>query len=393
MSKKDYFCIVMIKRKIENTIKKLIKNYPVVTLTGPRQSGKTTLLRSIFQDLPYVNLENPDVRQLALDDPRGFLNNYPNGAVLDEAQKVPDLFSYIQVMVDDNKDLRFILSGSHNFLLLENISQSLAGRAAILKLLPFSINELYTNNMPDDYESIIFNGLFPGIYDKNLDPGVFYSSYTNTYLERDVRQIKKIDDLKQFSGFLRLVAGRVGQILNLNSLATDAGISPNTVKAWLSVLEASYIIYYLPPCHKNFNKRITKSPKLYFTDTGLVCSLLRIENAEQVKTHYAKGALFENMLINEFLKKRFNQGLNQNMYFWNNKNLYEIDLILESGNTITSIEIKSSMTLRKEYFRNLTYWQKLSGEKPQNSYVIYGGEENHTTKNGKFISWQNMNKI
>ncbi|MFO7790458.1 MAG: ATP-binding protein [Bacteroidales bacterium] len=383
----------MIKRKIENTIKKLIKNYPVVTLTGPRQSGKTTLLRSIFQDLPYVNLENPDVRQLALDDPRGFLNNYPNGAVLDEAQKVPDLFSYIQVMVDDNKDLRFILSGSHNFLLLENISQSLAGRAAVLKLLPFSINELYTNTIPDDYESIIFNGLFPGIYDKNLDPGVFYSSYTNTYLERDVRQIKKIGDLKQFSVFLRLVAGRVGQILNLNSLATDARISPNTVKAWLSVLEASYIIYYLPPYHKNFNKRITKSPKLYFTDTGLVCSLLSIENAEQVKTHYAKGALFENMVINEFLKKRFNQGLNQNMYFWNNKNLYEIDLILESGNTITSIEIKSSMTLRKEYFRNLTYWQKLSGEKPQNSYVIYGGEENHTTQNGKFISWQNMNII
>jgi len=383
----------MIKRKIENTIRKLIENYPVITLTGPRQSGKTTLLRSIFKDLPYVNLESPDVRQLAYDDPKGFLNNYPNGAVLDEVQKVPDLFSYIQVMVDDNKDLRFILSGSHNFLLLENISQSLAGRAAILKLLPFSLDELYTKNISEEYESIIFKGLFPGIYDKNLDPVVFYSSYINTYLERDVRQMKQIGDLKQFSSFLRLVAGRVGQILNLNSLATDAGISPNTVKAWLSVLEASYVIYYLPPYHTNFNKRIIKSPKLYFTDTGLVCSLLSVENAEQVKTHYAKGALFENMIINEFLKKRFNQGLNQNMYFWNNKNLHEIDLILESGNTITSIEIKSSMTLRKEYFKNLTYWQKLSGEKPQNSYVIYGGEENHSTQNGKFISWKNINNI
>ncbi|MGC9330869.1 MAG: ATP-binding protein [Bacteroidales bacterium] len=383
----------MVKRDIENTIKKLINQYPVVTLTGPRQSGKTTLLRSIFKEFPYVNLENPDTRQLALDDPRGFLNNFPQGAILDEVQNAPELFSYIQVMVDDNKDLRFILSGSHNFLLLENISQSLAGRAAILKLLPFSIHELYKNNITSNYESVIFNGLFPGIYDRNLEPSIFYSSYINTYLERDVRQIKKIGDLHQFSGFLRLVAGRVGQLLNLNSLATDAGISPNTVKAWLSILEASYIIHYLPPFHKNFNKRITKAPKLYFSDTGLVCSLLGIENEKQVKTHYAKGALFENMIINEFLKARYNRGLTSNLYYWNNKNLYEIDLILESGNKTTAIEIKSGMTLQKEYFKNLKYWQKLSGESPENCYVIYGGKENYSTGKGSFVSWQDLHKV
>jgi predicted AAA+ superfamily ATPase len=317
----------MIPRETAAIIIKLRKQFPVITLTGPRQSGKTTLLRSIYNDIPYISLEDIDIRNTAINDPRGFLNNFPKGAVLDEVQRTPELFSYIQGIVDENKEIHFVLSGSQNFLLLENISQSLAGRAAILKLLPFSMSELQNEGLiPDSYEQLIFKGMYPGIYDRDIEPGFFYPSYISTYIERDVRQIKNIENLNSFSNFLQLCAGRTGQIVNLNSLATDAGISPNTAKSWLSILEASYIIFFLQPYYKNYNKRIIKSPKLYFYDTGLVCSLLGISSADQVKTYHSKGALFENLIITELMKSRLHHGVNPRFYFWQNKTKQEIDL-------------------------------------------------------------------
>ena len=378
----------MIPRETATIIIKLRKQFPVITLTGPRQSGKTTLLRSIYNDIPYVSLEDIDIRNTAINDPRGFLNNFPKGAVLDEVQRTPELFSYIQGIVDENKEIHFVLSGSQNFLLLENISQSLAGRAAILKLLPFSMSELQNEGLiPDSYEQLIFKGMYPGIYDRDIEPGFFYPSYISTYIERDVRQIKNIENLNSFSNFLQLCAGRTGQIVNLNSLATDAGISPNTAKSWLSILEASYIIFFLQPYYKNFNKRIIKSPKLYFYDTGLACSLLGISSADQVKTYHSKGALFENLIITELMKSRLHHGVNPRFYFWQNKTKQEIDLIIDKPEGPVPIEIKSGMTMNDSYFTNLKYWQKITDEKSEYLNVIYGGNTDLKTSIGNYISW------
>lgn len=384
----------MIPRESSVIIGKLKKQFPVITLTGPRQSGKTTLLKSIYTDLPYASLEDIDFRNEALKDPRGFLNNFPEGAVLDEVQRTPELFSYIQGIVDTNKKIHFVLSGSQNFLLLENISQSLAGRAAILKLLPFSISELQAEKLiTDSYEQLIFKGMYPGIYDRDIDPEFFYPSYISTYIERDVRQIKNIENLNNFSNFLQLCAGRTGQVVNLNSLATDAGISPNTAKSWLSILEASFIIYFLQPYYENFNKRIIKSPKLYFYDTGLVCSLLGISSPNQVKTFYSKGALFENLIITDLIKSRLHKGLNPRFYYWQNKTKQEVDLIIDTPEGPVAYEIKSGMTMNDNYFTNLRYWQKLSGEKTKNLNVIYGGDKDLKTSSGNYISWKSIQKI
>lgn len=319
-----------------------------------------SILKSIYTDIPYVNLEDIDIRNNAINDPRGFLNNFPNGAVLDEVQRVPELFSYIQGIVDSSKNIHFVLSGSQNFLLLQSITQSLAGRAAILKLLPFGMSELQADEVViENYEEMIYKGLYPGLYDRKIEPNYFYPSYISTYIERDVRLIKNIENLNVFSNFLKLCAGRTGQIVNLNSLAVDAGISPNTAKSWLSILEASYIIYYLQPYYKNFNKRITKSPKLYFYDTGLACSLLGINSAEQVKTYYLKGALFEN-------------------------------LIIDKSDEPVPCEIKSGMTMNDSYFANLKYWQKITGKKSENLNVIYGGNISMKTSLGNFIAWNDL---
>ncbi len=288
----------MIARTLLPKLLSQARAFPVVTLTGPRQSGKTTLVRAAFPDMPYVSLEAPDMRQFALSDPRGFLANYPGGVILDEVQHVPDLFSYIQVIVDENRQARFILTGSSNFLLMERISQSLAGRTAVLTLLPFSFEELPPG--PEAYEERIFCGGYPPLYDRGLTPTDFYPAYIQTYVEKDVRLLKNIGDLNAFIQFTQLCAGRIGQPINYASLASDAGISPNTAKSWLSVLEAAYVLYRLQPFYRNFNKRLIKSPKLYFYDTGLACSLLGIRSAEQVGLHYLKGALFENLIISEF---------------------------------------------------------------------------------------------
>jgi len=382
----------MINRILAQKMKALAPKFPVITLTGPRQSGKTTLIKAIFNDLPYVSLEEPDVRQFALTDPRGFLSNYNEGAVLDEVQQTPELFSYIQPIVDNNPDSLFVLSGSANFLLMENISQTLAGRSAVLHLLPLSWPELQNEGIEfDRYEDLIFTGQYPRIYDRSIAPTDFYPSYTQTYLERDVRLLKNIENLNSFVQFVQLCAGRTGQLLNYTSLANDAGISPNTVKAWISVLEASYVVYRLVPYHKNFNKRLVKSPKLYFYDTGLACSLLGIRDADQVTTHFLKGALFENWVLNEFVKRAFNRGERRYPYFWRDSHGQEIDCLLDTPESLIPVEIKSGKTMAHSYFDSLKSWQQLTGY--EEGYVVYGGDSSSKTSDGSLISWKQLEQI
>ncbi len=379
----------MIDRQLGSKLRAMREKFPVLFLTGPRQSGKTTLLNSIFKDLPYFSLEEPDIRSFVLNDPRGFLSNLPKGAILDEAQRAPELFSYIQSIVDRNSDVQFVLSGSQNFLLSDQISQSLAGRTSVQKLLPLSFSELKTANTAfDSLDELLFCGGYPRLYDKKIEPPDFFPSYIETYVQRDVRLLKNINDLNRFMQFMGLCAGRNGQILNLQALANDAGLSVNTVKDWLSILQASYIIFLLPPYHVNFNKRIIKSSKLYFYDTGLAISLLGLRKKEDVFNYYAKGALFENYVIAETLKHYFNQGLPMDAWFWQDQTGREIDLLVKSGNTFNAYEIKSGQTFNPSYFNNLTYWQGLSGEKTENCGVIYGGDQSFNTSNGQLISWR-----
>lgn len=380
----------MIARNIAGKIIDLHKKYPVIALTGARQTGKTTLLKSIFNDLPYINLEDLDNRTLAETDPRGFLSNFPNGAVIDEVQQVPQLFSYIQQIVD-NQDIRFVLSGSQNFQLLENITQSLAGRTAVLSLMPLSLSELANSGYVfESFEDIVFKGFYPRMFDKDIPATDFFPYYINTYIERDVRQIKNIENISLFSNFLQLCAGRIGQILNLQSLANDIGISPNTVKAWITVLEASYILYLHKPHFNNLNKRIIKSPKIYFYDTGLACSLLQINSPQQLKTHYLKGGLFENFVINEISKYYWNKGIKPPVYFWQNKHKKEIDLIIDKGVVSYPIEIKAAKTKNISLLENLAYWNKLTPTSSNFLNLIYGGDENFKTSQGNFVSWQNI---
>ncbi|GAB4401374.1 MAG: ATP-binding protein [Anaerolineales bacterium] len=381
----------MIPRTLSAKMLTLAQKFQVISLTGPRQSGKTTLVRATFPDLPYVSLEDPDVRLFAIADPRGFLGNYPNGAILDEVQRTPELFSYIQRIVDENRQTRFILTGSANFLLMEKISQTLAGRTAVLTLLPFSFEEL-PPSAAQSYETVLFNGQYPRLHDRDLDPTDFYPAYIQTYVERDVRLIKNIGDLNAFIQFARLCAGRIGQLLNYTALANDAGISPNTAKAWLSILESAYIVYRLQPYHRNFNKRIIKSPKLYFYDTGVACALLGLHAAPQVNFHYLKGALFENLIINEYIKANLHRGKNHPPYFWQDSQGKEIDCLLADGENITAIEIKSGKTVSTAYFDNFQFWQHLSGA-PQNSgIVIYGGDQTLQTSAGWLLGWRDLHQ-
>ena len=381
----------MIERTLASKVTSLAQKFQVITLTGPRQSGKTTLVRATFPDLPYVSLEEPDIRQIALTDPRGFLSNYPNGVILDEIQNTPELFSYIQRIVDENHQIQFILTGSSNFLLMEKISQTLAGRTAVLHLLPFSLQEL--EPLADSYENLIFKGQYPRIYDRAIPPTDFYPSYIQTYVDRDVRMIKNIGDINAFIQFTQLCADRIGQPLNNASLANDAGISPNTAKSWLSILESSYILYRLQPYHRNFNKRLIKSPKLYFYDTGVACSLLGIREQEQVNLHYMKGSLFENLILNEFIKRSFNRGENRQPYYWQDNHGKEIDCLLVNGEKVTAVEIKSGKTMSTSYFENLKYWRSLAALPESQEYVVFGGDQSMQTSAGTLISWKNLDRI
>lgn len=361
----------MIQREAEKEIRALATQFKAVAIVGPRQSGKTTLVRMIFKDKAYVNFENPDVRLFAIDDPRGFLANYPNGAVLDEAQRVPQLFSYLQQILDESTtNGLFIITGSNNFLLQENISQSLAGRVGYLNLLPLTLNEI--NDKKSSISQHIFKGCYPSLYNNTVDPTLWYSNYISTYIERDVRLIKNITNLVTFERFIKLCAGRIGQLLNMNSLAVEVGVDTKTIAAWIGVLETSFVLFRLQPHHKNFNKRIVKMPKLYFYDTGLASALLGVQNSNQIDLHPFKGALFENMVIVDFLKTRFNKAKTSNLYFWRDNIGNEIDLLIDNGLDMIPVEIKSGQTVTNQFFKGVLYWNKLTEK--EGGYVIYGGK-------------------
>ena len=385
----------MINRSATLTLKKMAKDYPVITITGPRQSGKTTLARFVFAHKPYVSLEEPDQMEFAQEDPRGFLAQYPDGAILDEVQRCPALFSYIQGIVDKNKwSGLFILTGSQQFGLISKVTQSLAGRVGLLHLLPFSLGELKANGMaPKSLDDALFKGMYPPIYDRKLSPSSWYANYVLTYIERDVRQMVNVRDLTTFQRFVRMCAARTGQVLNLSGLANDCGITHNTAKAWLSVLEASYIIFLLKPHHRNFGKRLIKSPKLYFYDTGLAAWLLGINDAKQISIHAMRGALFENLMISELLKGRFNKALASNLYFWRDNTGNEIDVLIEKTSTLIPVEIKSGQTVTKDYFTGLKKWLTIADATAGSPYVIYGGNEGQKRLGIEVLPWRDIAKL
>jgi predicted AAA+ superfamily ATPase len=384
-----YNFATMIKRAAAEKIKKLAGSFKAVAVTGPRQSGKTTLVKELFKHKPYVSLENPDLRRFAIEDPRGFLDQFDNGAILDEVQRTPEIFSYLQEILDNDKTPgQFILTGSNNFLLQQNIAQSLAGRVAFMNLLPFSISELYLKQIPAE-NSIIYTGLYPPVHDLKIPPEDWYPNYIRTYVDRDVRQIKNITDLIVFERFIRLLAGRTGQELNLSSLAVETGVDTKTIQSWIGVLESSFIIFLLKPHYRNFNKTITKRPKLYFYDTGLVCSLLGINKEEQLATHPLRGSLFECLVITELVKQRTNAGVPVNLYYWRDKTGHEIDVIIDNTESLVPIEIKAGKTINSEFFKNLLYWNNLSGM--EQAYVIYTGNERQKRSNG--IEVINLNNL
>jgi len=381
--------VTYIPRNAESRLQHFADGYPVVVITGPRQSGKSTLVRHAFPEHRYVSLEDLDQREFAETDPRGFLNQFSNGAILDEAQRCSALFSYLQTHVDDRQlPGEFILTGSQQFGLLSGITQSLAGRAALLTLLPMTYDELqHARKVGRNLDKILFDGAFPPIFDRGLDPHPWYGNYVRTYLERDVRQLINVRDLGTFQRFLKLCAGRTGQLLNLSSLANDCGITHNTAKAWISVLEASYIVHLLPPHHQNFNKRLVKTPKLYFLDTGLACWLLGIRNSEQLATHVQRGALFETWVISELLKARYNAGETSNLYFWCDRSGHEVDLLIDQGTHLSLLEIKSGQTINRDYFKGLDFWRKLAGKTAGKAWLIYGGDIQQTRTDVTILPW------
>ena len=399
----------MIQRIIGEKLRKAATQYPVVTLTGPRQSGKTTLVRALFDNHAYASLEDPELRTFALEDPRGFLEQFPGNVIFDEVQRVPDLFSYIQTIVDtEDRTGRFILTGSQNFLLLKSISQSLAGRCAIFHLLPFSKDELSRAEplaleqigqfipthkpVPDiSLNDMMFQGFYPRIHDKGLDPQDWLKNYYRTYLERDVREIINIGDLESFQRFTALCAGRSGQLLNFSNLAADCGVTHTTTRRWIRVLEASFLVVLLRPHHKNFRKRLVKTPKLYFLDTGLLCYLLRIRKADELTYHACRGAIFETFVVSEFYKRALNSGQDPDFFFWRDSTGHEVDIIIDQGSQLIPVEVKSGATIAPDFFKGIAYWKKLAeagSEHP--AALIYGGNTSSTRRDAKVYSWWNF---
>lgn len=382
----------MIERILLKRLKEAAQGYPVVAVVGPRQSGKTTLVKATFPQMPYVSLETPDDRAFALDDPRRFLNQFPDGAIIDEVQRVPELFSYIQTIVDQrDKPGMFVLTGSQNFALTEKITQSLAGRVSMHTLLPLATAELrHAGQEPALLDELLFNGCYPRLYDKGLAPTAWLANYVQTYIERDVRQLRNIGDLATFDRFVRMCAARTGQLLNLSALGDDCGINHNTAKAWISILEASFILFRLPPHHRNFNKRLRKSPKLYFYDSGLACYLLGVRRAEELAIHPSRGALFETFIMSELRKRQLNEGLFSTLHFWQDKLGREVDCLIDRGLELTPVEIKAGQTISDDYFKNLEYWNRLAGNDPSNAYLIYAGRDSSQRKQAHVLSWHDL---
>lgn len=370
----------MIKRNLHKRLLEMAGHFPVVTLTGPRQSGKTTLCRMTFPNKLYVSLESPDHRDLARNDPRGFLDQYASGAVIDEVHRVPDLISYIQEEVDRIKTPgRFILTGSANFALLQSVSQSLAGRTALVNPFPLALDEVRLfKNAPKDMFSTLWWGGYPAIFDRSIPPNEWHGNYVGTYVERDVRQILNVTDLFAFQAFLKLCAGRTGQLLNLSQLGADCGITHNTARAWLSVLEAGYLVFRLPPFHSNLSKRLVKTPKLHFYDTGLLCYLLGIQNPDQLRQHPLRGEIFESWVVSEILKSRVHRGLPANLFFFRDRKGFELDLIIPQGNTLITAEIKSGQTVASDFFTSLNRMERFLSPDPYIQelvkVLVYGGD-------------------
>ena len=368
-----------IKRQAETVLLERAKAYPVVTVLGPRQSGKTTLCRIAFPDKPYVNLEQPDVREFAQQDPKAFLDQYLDGAVLDEIQNVPSLLSWIQVLTDsDPRAGRFVLTGSHQLQLSAQLTQSLAGRTAVIELLPLSLSELMSQNvsMPTDgaVDQWMLQGGYPRIHAQQMSPEVMLSDYFATYVERDVRQLINLRHLREFGQCVRLLAGRTGQLLNQSSLGNEVGVSSNTITQWLSILEASFVVFTLAPWSANLGKRLVKSPKVYFYDVGLACWLLGIKTVEQLQYHPLRGALFENLVVLEVMKAQRNQGLREPLYFFRDSNGLEVDLLLERAEGLVLVEIKASQTVAAPLFKGLRTVSALLGERVKKQYLVYGGD-------------------
>ncbi|MCI1719507.1 MAG: ATP-binding protein [Bacteroidales bacterium] len=382
----------MIKRILEKKIKEMAGKYPVVTLTGPRQSGKSTLVKDAFKKYKYVSLEDIDMRDFARRDPRGFLSEFSDKTILDEVQRVPDIISYIQTHTDTkNKEGMYILTGSQNFILSEKISQSLAGRTSILKLLPFSSKEMSDGGIVfKNIDDEIFTGSYPRIFDKKIAPRDYYRDYIESYVEKDVRTLINVGDIDKFRRFIGLCAGRIGQLLNMSSLANETGVTVPTVQSWISILEASYIIYLLRPDFGNHSKRLVKTPKLYFFDTGIACSLLEINSPTQIKNHYLRGSLFENMVINNFIKSDYNKGLRPALSFWRDSTGNEVDLIVNRSGKKLAVEIKSGATISAEFFKGLDYWGKLYKAPVSQRMLVYGGDTSLNTSNGKIVAWKDL---
>ncbi len=382
---------IIIKRQQQKELERVNKLYAVIVVTGPRQSGKTTLCKSVFKDYQYVNLEDISLRTMIISSPKAFLTQHRQGLILDEVQNSPELLSYIQVVVDENPNARFILTGSSNFNLMASITQSLAGRSAVFSLLPLSLKELGAESCNIDTNELILNGGYPAVWGRGIPVQDLSRNYYNTYIERDVRQLLKVKDLNNFQTFIRLCAGRIGSEFNASNLSNEVGVSAPTIKEWLAVLEASYIIFRLPPFYRNIGKRLVKTPKIYFCDTALACFLLGIENNSQLATHPLRGNLFENMVVLEFLKNRFNQGKNSNLYFYKDKTQNEVDLIEEYGMQVKAYEIKSAKAFTKTFTKGLDYLRKVIGADVLSSQVIYDGEDELFSEENGILNFRNLN--
>ncbi|MEX0848660.1 MAG: ATP-binding protein [Candidatus Dependentiae bacterium] len=387
----------MIYRDITIALQKAAKHFRAVAVLGPRQSGKKTLVQQVFAHHRYISFEDLDIRERAIRDPRLFLKEYPSGhgIILDEIQHVPDLLSYIQTIADrEKKNGFFIITGSQNFLVNEAVSQTLAGRLALLTLYPLSIEELEgAKLLPKTIEEAVFNGCYPAVYAEDAPPVNTYANYIRTYVERDVRQIQNVTNLNLFQRFLQLCAGRIGQLLNLNSLANDCGIDAKTARAWLSILEASYVVFLLYPYYKNFGKRLIKSPKLYFVDTGIACSLLNIRDHKQMYEHYMRGSLIESYVISDLYKQYYNLDLKPSIYFWRDYQGNEIDCLLEEALYLSPIEIKAGRTVSQGYFKQFVYWKELKTSVPSQNFVIYSGDEDQTWPEARVLSWKTSGSL